>query len=288
MIKPLENWLHGFPLVWKRMNRDSSPVTKVDNSLHNHVVIVGYGRVGQHIVNVLNFLKIPQLVIEMDSRRIAALHKESISTLFGDAANSELLRHAGLNRARVLVVTVPDEASTGLIVSAARQLNGNLPIVARAITQNGIQRLSDLGADDVIHPELEGGLEILRYTLVRLGMPLHLVEKYTDTALRDHYDTAITSSEEHRVLRQLIDASQGMEISWFPIEKSNALIGQTLASANIRARTGASVIAIMRGGNVIANPKSITEFKAADNIGLIGDAGQISNAEKIYFTPTDN
>jgi CPA2 family monovalent cation:H+ antiporter-2 len=204
--------------------------------------------------------------------------------LFGDAANSEILRYAGLDHARALVITVPDEASTGLIVSAARQISKDVPIIARAASADGIRRLSDLGADNVIHPELEGGLEILRITMVRLGLPLPLVEKYTDAVRRDHYDISISTSEEHRVLRQLIDAAQGMEISWFQVEEGNALIGQTLASANIRARTGASVVAILRKGAVMANPKSLTEFDAGDSIGLIGDSTQISTVERLLFS----
>ena len=74
------------------------------------MVIIGYGRVGKHLVNVLRTLAIPQLVIESDAERVQTLNEAGIPTLYGDAANSEVITHAGLDKARALVVTVPEES----------------------------------------------------------------------------------------------------------------------------------------------------------------------------------
>ena len=103
---------------------------------------------------------------------------EGVPTLFGDAANSEVLTHAVLEQARTLVVTIPDEAAAELIVAAARDQAPNLPIIVRAATESGIKRLATLGANQVVHPELEGGLQIVRRTLLQLGFPLSKVQDY--------------------------------------------------------------------------------------------------------------
>jgi CPA2 family monovalent cation:H+ antiporter-2 len=244
-------------------------------------VIVGYGRVGHHIVNLLRQMSIPHLVVDADSQRVEELDQQGVPTLFGDAANSEVLAHTGLDRARALVVAGPDEDASALVVTAARDLAPALPIIARATSVDGMKRLMDLGAQDVIHPELEGGLEIVRHTLLQLGFPLQEIYRYTDAVRRDHYDERVNTDEEHRLLHELLTAIQGIEVLWQTLGENSNLIGKSLAEANLRARTGASVVALLREGQLIANPKSMTIFQAGDRIGLIGDNEEIQEVEKL-------
>ena len=189
MINPLmfklipysEKALQRVPFVWKLIDRHPSPQpTVVLPKLKDHVVIIGSGRVGQHIVNALGHLDVPRLVIENDPTRIAQLEAQGVATLFGDAANSEILDHVGLKDARALVITLPDEAAAETVVTFARVSAPKLPIIARASTQAGMQRLLALGASGVIYPEMEGGLELLRNTLLLLGYPLLDVQKYSE------------------------------------------------------------------------------------------------------------
>ncbi|HEX2989913.1 MAG TPA: cation:proton antiporter [Anaerolineales bacterium] len=280
LIHPVEKWLQGIPGLWKRLDRQGPPLPQVVESMIDHVVIVGYGRVGRHIVDLLGEMGIPHLVVESDMERGEELSRRKIPTLYGDAANSEVLTHAGLARARALVVAGPDEDATALVVTAARDLAPDLPIIARATSEDGTRRLTELGAHDVIHPELEGGLEIVRHTLLQLGFPLQEIYRYTDAVRRDHYDMGLNTEEEHRLLHDLLDAANSIEINWFRLPEGSPLIGQTLADANLRARTGASVVALMREGELIANPKSLTVFRAGDRIGLIGERNEIETAER--------
>ncbi|HET6594817.1 MAG TPA: monovalent cation:proton antiporter-2 (CPA2) family protein [Anaerolineales bacterium] len=281
LIDPLERWLKGFPAIWKLMDRQGPPLPEVTESIENHVVIVGYGRVGRHITSLLGEMKIPHLVVEADSQRVEELDRQGVPTLYGDAANSEVLTHAGLERARALVVAGPDEDASALVVTAARDLAPELPIIARAASEDGTKRLTQLGAQDVIHPELEGGLEIVRHTLLQLGFPLQEIYRYTDAVRRDHYDLQLNTEEEHRLLHDLVNAVNSIEIKWFQLDDNNPLVGQTLAHANLRAQTGASVVAILRQGELIPNPKSVTMFQASDRIGLIGDKEEIQAVEKL-------
>jgi CPA2 family monovalent cation:H+ antiporter-2 len=221
------------------------------------------------------------LVVEADATRVQRLAALGVPTLFGDASNSEILRHAGLEHARALVVSLPDEAATATVVVAARQMAPELPIVARAVTEAGVTELSRLGAAEVIHPELEGGLEIVRHTLLRLGLPLREVQRYVDVVRHEHYHLEIDTPEERRVLQQIIDATHGLEIAWVRLSPASEVAGQTLADANLRARTGASVVAILRDGHLAANPKSQTVLTAGDRLGFIGDPEQITAAEAL-------
>jgi CPA2 family monovalent cation:H+ antiporter-2 len=284
LMMPLENWFQHFPSFWKIFDHHGLTVpTQLDEDISGHVVIVGYGRVGRHIANLLSLMEIPYLVVDLVAERIHELDGRNIPTLFGDASNSEVLTHAGLTRARALVVAGPDEAASELVVASARDIAPDLPIIARATTEDGILQLEKLGAQVVIHPELEGGLEIVRHTLLQLGFPSQEIYRYTDAVRRDHYDMGLNTEEEHRLLHELLEAANSLEVHWFRLTEGNRLVGQTLAQANLRAKTGASVIAILREGHLIANPKSMTFFQPDDRVGLIGDEEEIEAVEKLLI-----
>ncbi|HQV29125.1 MAG TPA: cation:proton antiporter [Thermoflexales bacterium] len=281
---PLEKMLRRVPPLWKRLDRASPAplaLTEAGQPENGHVVLVGYGRVGHQIAGLLRGISIPIVVVHADAAQVEELKRQGIPGLFGDAANSEVLTHAHLDRARALVVAGPDESASALVVGTARALAPDLPIVARAATREGVKRLGDLGAQDVIYPELEGGLELLRHTLLRLGFPLREIHEYTDAVRRDHYDLQIDTEEEHRLLDRLIDTLPGIDVSWLTVPAGSPVAGQSLAEANLRARAGASVVAIQRGKTLMANPKSVTAFQAGDRIALIGDAEQIETAGRL-------
>ena len=286
LIDPVEKQLRSRPALWKLLNRHGPAPAPLEELLTDHVVIIGYGRVGRHIVNVLGQTDIPYLVIEADAERVAELDRRGVNTLFGDAANSEVLTYAGLSRARALVVTLPDEAANAVIVIAAREGAPELPIIARASTEEGVTQLGQLGAQHVIHPEMEGGLEIVRHTLLQLGFPMREVSLYADAVRRDHYDAQVNTNEEYRLLHDLVSATQGIEVTWFTLDSGSPLAGQTLAAANLRARTGASIVAILRGHDLMANPKSQTLFVAGDRVGLIGEPEQVEAAGALLVSTT--
>jgi CPA2 family monovalent cation:H+ antiporter-2 len=230
-------------------------------------------------VGVLTSLQIPLLVIEADAKRVASLNAGSIATLYGDAANSEVITHAHLGQARALVVTVPEESAAAMIVGAARRLNPDLPVLVRAATEEGVDQLAGLGADHIVHPELEGGLELVHHTLLELGFPLREVHAYSEAVRRDRYNLEVSSNDEHLSLHDLLIATDSIQITWLKLESGSPVVGRTLEAANLRSETGASVVAIIRDNQLIANPKSSTIFEAGDRVGLIGEKEQIETAQ---------
>lgn len=287
LIAPTENWFKNRPALWRLLDRHRPLTLPADEKVEGHVAIVGYGRVGRNISNLLGKMSIPHLVIDSDAENIDELNRLGIPNLYGDASNSEVLTHAGLEHARALVVAGPDESASELVVAAARELAPELPIIARATTEEGIKHLAKLGAQDVIHPELEGGLEIVRHTLLKLNYPLPEIIQYMDAVRHDHYDMHVNTEEEHRSLHDLIHATQSIGVTWLTLLPGNPLVGQTIAEADLRAQTGASIVAILRNNEVIANPKSLTILEANDRIGFIGDEGQMATVGRLFRDPLE-
>jgi CPA2 family monovalent cation:H+ antiporter-2 len=188
----------------------------------------------------------------------------------------------------MLVVTIPEEAATEVIVAAARERASDLPIIARTTTELGIKRLTKLGAQQVIHPELEGGLQIVRRALLQLGFPLSKVQEYADVVRSDYYDLSINTEQERQVLHDLLSASDNIGITWLRLRANNSLVGQSLAEANLRARAGASVVAILRGRDLVTNPEPGSVLRADDLVGLVGDERQLNSVQKVFAASADD
>ena len=280
-IPTAARWLKKIPFLWKRLDKAGPIPDVLHHGMKDHVIIVGHGRVGKHISRVLEQVKHPYLVVESDAVAAADMQRAGVNTLFGDAANSEILKHTGIGDARALVVTVADETTAELVVASAHAMAPELPIIARAGTESGLHRLARMGAHHIIHPELEGGLEIVRHTLLTLAYSVGQIQQYVDAVRMDAYAGAAGNSEDAYVLDQLITTVRGVEIGWFPVSAESPLVGQSLLEANIRARVGASIIALVRDKRTLPNPKSDTRFMEGDMVGLIGAVSELAEAGEL-------
>src|SRR5256885_8420149 len=211
----IEAHLRKVPAFWSLLDRHGTARAPVAESLRDHVVVIGCGRVGQHLVKVLGHLGIPRLVVEQDIGRVTELERQGVPTLYGDAANSDILSRVHLKQAHAVVVTPQDEAAASIVVATTHSEALHVPIIVRAATQEGVHRLFALGAQHVIYPELVGGLEMMRETLTYLGYPESNVEGYMDAVRRSHYDLSVSTDAEQRALdRMLADGRQDDPVTY--------------------------------------------------------------------------
>ena len=150
----------------------------------NHAVICGHGRVGGSLTKVLELRKLPYLVIDIDPRVLDSLRARGIPCIYGDASNPEILSRAGLERARVMVITFDDPMATDLAVRNARRIAPKLDVVARVHRDFDAEALKGLGVAELVRPEFETGLEIIRHTLHRFGVS-SLEIQYIINSLRE-------------------------------------------------------------------------------------------------------
>ena len=201
----VEAHLKKMSAFWSLLDRHGPVQAPIAESWRDHVVVIGCGRVGQHLVDVLGRLGIPRLVVEQDIGRITELERRGVPTLYGDAASSDILSLVHLKLARAVVVTLPNETAALIVVTTAHAENPHVPIIVRAATREGIDQLHASGAQHVIYPELEGGLEMMREMLDHLGYCESDIQKYTNAVRRSHYDLSLTRNSEQRALEQILD-----------------------------------------------------------------------------------
>ena len=187
LIEPVEKLLRGRPPIWRLLDRQGEPPTRAEK-MSGHVVICGFGRVGELTGHALRQLDMPFVVVEADLARVRRLSAAGTPAVWGDAANTEILEMASVAHARIVVVATPDESSSLLAVTNARRLNPSAIILVRGRSSGEVATFRELGANEVVVPTLEGGLELMRQTLVAMGHDpeesLHL-----SLAVRDiHYN----------------------------------------------------------------------------------------------------
>jgi len=138
--------------------------------LRRHVVICGFGRVAQELADALERRRFRYVVVEYDVGIVRRLRARGIPVVYGDAANPQVLEHAGVDHAVLVAVLVADPTTAEAVTRYARAHGPRIDIVARAADTRDVGRLRDAGATEVVQPEFEAGVEVIRHTLGRLGV----------------------------------------------------------------------------------------------------------------------
>jgi monovalent cation:H+ antiporter-2, CPA2 family len=134
-------------------------------TLRDHVVVLGYGQLGQELVSWLERRGVPFVVVESRADLLGPLRARGIPTLAGDASSPQLLDQCELPRARVVAVTLPGSVAAAGAIRHVRGRNPDLDVVARAEGETAVGMLHSQGADEVVQPEFEAALEFVRHTL---------------------------------------------------------------------------------------------------------------------------
>ena len=164
-------FLRGVPIGGALFGEDRALLLQPEaETLTNHVVICGYGRVGQELVAALERRRFRYLVIEYNPRLATHLRAAGIPYLCGDCGNHVVLQKAGLDRARLLAIAIPDPVTAAQAIRVAKQLNRRIDIIVRSHSVEEMERLREAGAAEAVLPEFEAGLEFIRHTLHRFGV----------------------------------------------------------------------------------------------------------------------
>ena len=155
----------------------------------DHVVICGFGRVGAEIGAALDRWQQPYSVIELNPAVVRDLRARGIDALYGDAASRAELETAGVRTARTVAVTTPDLLATEAVIRIARELNPNIRVIVRAPGTSDVRGLSAGGADEVVQPEFEAGLEFVRQVLGWQGIDAGLTDDLVSTRRQTVYGT---------------------------------------------------------------------------------------------------
>jgi len=157
--------------------------------IRDHAIICGYGRTGQSVGRFLYKEKIPFIALDMDPHRVQQALSAGENVVFGNAERREVLLAAGLERARIVVVTSPDVPSAVKILGIVRARRPELPVIVRAADDVHLDELKRAGATEVVPEVMEGSLMLAAQTLTRLDVPLRRVLRDVEETRAARYES---------------------------------------------------------------------------------------------------
>ena len=173
LIPTLERWLQAHPRLLAKLepapDLDISPADEQTAGMQDHVVLVGFGRVGRRIGYALERSGIPYVAVERDQNTVEALRKRGIPAVFGDAARPGILTHVHIETAKLLVIASPDPYHARAIVDIALKLNPAIEIAARTHSEAGQKFLEERGVHRAFMGERELALSMAHHSMMRMG-----------------------------------------------------------------------------------------------------------------------
>jgi len=249
--------------------------------LRDHVLVVGYGVTGQAVARVLRETGIPFVAVDMMADAVAAGQREGLPVRFGDASRRAVLEDIGAARARAAVVALGDPAATRRAVSLLRDCNPDARLLVRANRVADIEELERLGADEVIPSELETSIELFVRLLAHLGVPRHVARVQESLIRLGHYRALRGVGTTPELLAETRKIVMGGILETAQVMAGSEAAGRTIADLDVRRRTGATLLSVVRGEVPLPPPDGPTRLEAGDLVVLYGPHVAIDRALRL-------
>lgn len=249
-----------------------------------HVVIIGFGVNGRNLARVLKETEIPYVVLELNNNTVRRMKKKGEPIYYGDGTNREILHKLGIRTARILVVAISDAAATRRIVQIARLENPDLHIIVRTRYVTEVNHLVKLGADEIIPEEFETSIEIFSRVLHHYHTPINIIREYIDKIREDSYSVLRDIKLPDKGIAERYEFLQGIESETYMITSRCNKIECSMKELDLRAKTGATIIAIKRGEDIYQNPSASFILRDGDIVLIIGKQEDINKAMRYIET----
>lgn len=246
--------------------------------MEDHVIVVGFGAGGRLLARVLKEARIAYVVVEMNSETVKRSRREGEPIFYGDASRPEVLAHAGVERARVVVFAISDHSALRRAVQTARSVAPAAEIVVRTRRIDEIEELRTLGAHEVVAEEFETAIEIFTHVLQRYHVPRNVVRAQIRLLRGEGYRMLRAPGRGAAVSAAVLDALEAGTTDIFRIEPGSPVAGRTLRDLDLRHETGATVLAVVRGESPHPNPAPDTVLESGDDLVLVGSHADIDRA----------
>jgi voltage-gated potassium channel len=241
-----EALIEGYFIEGRRLRQQK----KLVESLTEHFIICGFGRIGRQIAAEFAVEQTAFVVIDADIEQVKIAQSEGYNAIQADATLDETLLKMGVEKAACLVAALPSDAENLYIILSAKSLNPGLRAIARASNEEAVQKLQRAGADKVISPYITGAKRMAAAALRPQVM--------------DFMDGIMTSDRSFYMEEFLIDA------------QTCPVAGLSLREARLRSQSGSLVLAVRRrDGNLIVGPTGETIIMAQDMLICMGTADQL-------------
>ncbi|MCU0956120.1 MAG: cation:proton antiporter [Hydrogenophaga sp.] len=241
----------------------------------DHVIVCGYGRIGQSVARLLEEETVHYLALDLDPTKVRQAHAASEPVFYGDSADPGVLAAVGMEQARMLVISFDDQAAALRVLAHVRRARPDLPVMARCRDESHVKALQEAGATEVIPESLEAGLVIASQALLMLDVSLQRVMRRIQSQRMHRY----------RLLGELYrgDAlsgdgqAQGADrLLPVTVPQDGHTAGQAIGALALQR---VAVAALVRQGERLLNPPLDTVLEPDDVLVLFGAPDDLQRAQ---------
>lgn len=260
-----------------------STISEDSKHISDHVILCGFGRVGQTVGRFLHSSNRPFLALDMDIKRVHEARAAGERVYYGDASKQTILDAAALDKSKVVIITFSDFHASIKILKTIRSINKEIPILVRTLDDKHVNELTDAGANEVVPDTFESSIMLASHLLLMIGHPPSQVLKQTRDIRKNRYKTLENFYpgednnllEQHQVMKGIIHSIHLIETS-FAVEQKLENLELSQFNVNIEA--------IKRGHVRGENPSGETTMRLNDHLVISGLAEDIKRAEKFIQT----
>lgn len=245
--------------------------------LEGHVVVVGFGVAGRLVARALAACELPYLVLELNAETVRKSRASGEPVYYGDAASVEALEHAGISRARALVLLMNDPQATVRVIEATRRVTSDVSVFVRSHFLAERENLINLGATDVITEEVEAGMEVLGQVLRRLGVPRNVILEQIEQARASTQMSVRPTTVPRRTLG-VAEELADLKIESVLLRDGSYAVGRALAELALQSRTRALIVAVKRDGKLLDHLEPSEALRAGDIAFLVGPSRAVARA----------
>lgn len=248
-------------------------------ALTDHVIICGFGRIGQTVSRFLKQESIDFIAIDIDPLRATKAREAGENVLFGSSRQAELLHAAHLPQAKLVVIAFGEDKQSIEVIKKVRSLNATVPILVRTRNNDQLAMLQEAGANEVVPESLEGSLMLVSQVLSLSGVPFSRIVRRVQQERKNHYNHlhGFFQGEETDMS---LDGIDRIEFAHAILLTEDAYaIGRSIGSLKLSSRR-VDILALKRGGQEIENPDQIMLLQAQDTLILRGKPRRVERAER--------
>ncbi len=253
----------------------------------NHVIICGYGRIGQTVSRFLEKEGIEMIALDIDPSIVREARLAGQPVFFGDSSEASVLESAGLASASLMIVAHDDLTATLRALRNARSINPDVPIVVRTRDELHVSELREAGATEVIPETLEAGMMIAWHALAVMDVPFERVAMHLENQRSDRYEMVRQLFRSKISLRLPGGRGVSERLHSVVLTPDCPAVGRTLQELALESR-GVSLPTLVRQGKRLADPPPDEELQAGDVLVLLGSDEDLDRAEsRLTGSPPD-
>ena len=250
--------------------------------LNQHVIIVGYGLNGRNLARVLRSVGVPYTILEVNAEVVRKAKAKGEKINFGDATRREVLLHAGIDRAWAMVLAISDPYAARRTVTQARHMSKDVHVIVRTRYFAEITELLEIGANEVIPEEFETSIEIFSRVLHRYSFARNVIENQIERVRRQAYEMLRSPSLPAEKAAETNVALDAASTETIVLQADSPVLDKTLGELDLRGKSGATVIAVLRDGETKISPGANYTLEVGDTVVLLGSPGKLDRAKAIF------